>query len=171
MMVCAGPTGVPSTFSKSDTPDALKVHPVATLAPTEYVPPEFTVSSVPLLDVSVPVVAPLLSVKNRSLRFCATSVGFESKLFRVTLIVPAPVTKMADEFSRLPPVEAPLPMKVIVLASAAEPHASATLIAKKTLYICGFLLHRANGHTSIRCRCGCAVTTLAVTSVEQNPVA
>ena len=118
---------MPRTSNNSDPPIDVKAHPVATLEPTEYVPPEFTVNSVPLLDVSVPVVAPLLRVNNRSLRFCATSLGFDIRSFSVTLIVPAPVTIVADEFSGLPPVEVPVPIKVIVLASAAEPHASAAV--------------------------------------------
>ena len=130
MMVCAGASGVPRTSNNSDPPIDVKAHPVATLEPTEYVPPEFTVSSVPVLDVSVPVVAPLLRVINRSLRFCATSVGFESRLFSVTLIVPAPVTKVADAFSALPPDEVPLPMKVMVDPNAAAPHPSTATIAK-----------------------------------------
>ena len=96
-------------------------------------PFEFTVNSVPLLVVKIPVVAPLLRVRNRSLRFCATSVGFDSRLFSVTLIVPAPVTIRADEFSESPPVEVPVPMKVIVLANAAEPHPSAAISANEIL--------------------------------------
>lgn len=136
MIVCAGPTGVPKTFSTREVPIVVKSQPVETLAPTVYDPPEFTVNAVPALAVRVPLVAPLLSVKNRSLRFCATSVGFDSRLFNVTVTVPAPVTKIADASSALPPDEVPLPMKVMVDPSAAEARASITASADDNSRIC-----------------------------------
>jgi hypothetical protein len=71
MMVCVGPSvPAPSPASKSELPEEVKIHPVGTVEPVEYAPFEFTVNSIPLLEVSEPLVTPLLSVKKRSLTFC-----------------------------------------------------------------------------------------------------
>jgi len=54
------------------------------------------VISWPELEVSVPVVAPLLSTKSRSLIAWITLVGFASKFTKVILIEPALVVNVAD---------------------------------------------------------------------------
>jgi hypothetical protein len=135
MMVLRGASGVPRTSSNSEPPDEVKDQPVGTVAPTEYDPPEFTVSSVPLLETKLPLVAPLLSVRNRSLIFCPIVLGCESKLLSVILIVPASVTKVADAFTVFPPEEVPAAVKVAVSANAAELHSSATHITRNSLVI------------------------------------
>lgn len=134
MMVCFGPwVPAPSPSSKSELPDDVRTQPVDTAEPTEYVPFEFIVSAVPLLESSVPVVAPLLREKNRSLIFCPTDLWFESKLLSVILIVPAPVRKVADAFTAFPPEEAPAAVKVVVFPNAAGPHNSTTQIRRNNL--------------------------------------
>jgi hypothetical protein len=87
----------------------------------------------PLLETSVPVVAPLLREKNSSLIFCPTDLWFESKLLSVILIVPAPVRKVADAFTAFPPEEAPAAVKVVVFPNAAGPHNSTTQIRRNNL--------------------------------------
>ena len=111
-------------------PIVVRTQPVETLEPTEYDPPEFTVSWVPALEAKVPVVMPLLRVKNMSLMFCPTSVGLESRLFKVTVTVPGPVVKIAEASTVLPPDDVPLPMKVMVVPNAAALNPSATTIEK-----------------------------------------
>lgn len=97
MIKCSGPVGVPRTFRYNELEvGEVRLHPVVVVEPTVYVPPVFTVSSVPVFAPrSAPVVVPELSVKLRSLMSWVTSLGFDKRLFRVTLTDPAPVVKIA----------------------------------------------------------------------------
>jgi len=117
MIKWAGPVGVPMTFKSRLPPLGLKAQPVLTVPPKVNVPPELTVISWPELEVNVPAVDPLLSVKNRSLRSCPTSVGFASKSVRVTVSVFADVTNVAEALTGLPPIVDPVGVvKVTLLA-------------------------------------------------------
>ena len=71
----AGPAGAPSTSNSSPLPLVLRAHPVLTVLPSVKAPPPATVRSVPELDDNVPDFCPVLIVKDRSLRFCATVLG------------------------------------------------------------------------------------------------
>jgi hypothetical protein len=65
------------------------------MLPVVNVPSLLTVISCPELEAIVPVVAPLLRLKLRSLRSWATFPGFASKFVRVMDSVPAPVVNVA----------------------------------------------------------------------------
>ena len=86
-------------------------------------------SSIPLLEVNEPLVAPLLRVKKIPLMSCPMVRGFESRFSRVILSVPVPVTKMADAFCVAPPEEVPVAVKVSVLANATEAQSKAQHVA------------------------------------------
>jgi len=119
MMRCAGPIGVPRTFSRKLPPDVDKLHPVETVGPSVTLPFWPTVTSVPELEVRVPEVWPVVSPKLASLMSWATSMGFASRSDTVIMTVLGPVVKVAEASTGCPPLVAPgAVVKVIVAALA-----------------------------------------------------
>ena len=85
----------------------VKVHPVDPLLPVVIEPSPFTVICWAELDIKVPLVAPLLSVKERSLISCATPVGLGSKSLSTIVSKPAPGVNAAEALTAPPLVVLP----------------------------------------------------------------
>ena len=113
----AGPINPRASNCRPPATLLLRPHPVDPVEPRVEVPPEFTVICCPELEANVPVVAPLLSTKSKSLISCATSVGFANRSVSTTVTVPEPVVTVAEALTGPPLVLLPDGViKVITLA-------------------------------------------------------
>src|SRR6266700_2161473 len=115
---------VPSTSSSNDPPPSEEsAHPVDTVPPVVNVPPGPTVTSWPALELGfkVPLVSAALNVKSRSLRSCATSLGFPCRSVSTMSRVPGPVVNVASALTGPPIVELPAGVTKVI-TDAWTPH-------------------------------------------------
>lgn len=127
---CDGPVGVPRTSRVNMPPEVPNAQPVETVGPRTNVPSPLTVISWPALEVSVPVVA-LFSVKEISLRSCATSVGFACRSVRVMEMLPLVISNVAEASTGPPDVVAPEGVSnVMVEALATKQHPKKSPVAR-----------------------------------------